>query len=606
MNDCSRHRPAPPAIDVLLVFLIVPAAIWRFACIDRESFWLDEIMQVQTAKTQLLSHFFQAIPKDKPPFDYILIRTMLAFGENELLLRLPYALFGIGSVLSVLWFLWRWNHTFALSASFFLCISASHFYISCELVPYASSSFFLFLTFFHMHRMLSNGRTSKGMILLATSACLALLSNLVIIFSVFSILGIGLVVSITKGEKGHLRSLVIVSLAISVLYAFFVIRLATVGNVDYPWKFPTTLTEWRLIILPLLGGGVLGVAIGIILFVLGICGSLLEKPSLLLKMTLAWLFIGVVSLTIVFRIMNHWLPERYFVQFTLPVALIQARGLVFCCTKTYYAIRSLFAYVCIVLLTACNLSFSLRKLDEKLNYRGIVLAMRTMPAVDAVAVDSDVTSYCYLYYAKRIGNLPLEVAVINGKINSYGQLFGCERIFVFPLLFDGYRHSSAFQNLLKGGRVISGSTAMRLLATDSALSILDEDDSSLWKEEYLIYGWYAVESWGNDHIRWASSKSCIGFSCAGKSRRATISVDCFPLLTDGILSRHVWLEINGKRIADAHLEKAEFARIDSEEFDVAPDNILEVYTDSPPPVPAENRSISIAVRNVLLLPALPP
>ena len=127
----------------VLLFLVVVAGLWiRVRDLDRSSFWLDEILSVETARNSP-REIFSAVPPNKPPLDYLVLHFFVKDSETEFSARLPSAIYGTLTIIVIAmlaWQLWPEDRTkaqAALIAAALWAASALQIRYSQEARPYA-------------------------------------------------------------------------------------------------------------------------------------------------------------------------------------------------------------------------------------------------------------------------------------------------------------------------------------------------------------------------------------------------------------------------------------------------------------------------------------
>lgn len=175
----------------LLVPVLLAAAMLRLADLDRTSFWYDEAVS-WTQSSGSFAELIRLVANDNyPPLHNIVLwLTMPVLGDSETALRLPSALFGLGSVFLV----YRlgaqlFRPRAGLLAAILLAFSPFHVWYSTEARMYAAFAFFGLLFLCLAATLLR--RPGKGLFAATVLAGAAFLYCH--IYAVFSFAGAGLV-----------------------------------------------------------------------------------------------------------------------------------------------------------------------------------------------------------------------------------------------------------------------------------------------------------------------------------------------------------------------------------------------------------------------------
>lgn len=148
---------------ILLGAILLAALALRLYQLEQDSFWIDELGQVQAASRPWWAVPRAALPHaGSAPLDYLITHFVYYYiGHSEGILRLPAVLWGVLSV-ATLYFLGKrmFDKTTGFLAAAILTILPSHIYYSQEMRPYSLAAFMVLLTTFTFHRAL--GRNTRG------------------------------------------------------------------------------------------------------------------------------------------------------------------------------------------------------------------------------------------------------------------------------------------------------------------------------------------------------------------------------------------------------------------------------------------------------------
>jgi hypothetical protein len=120
-----------------MAFLLAAAAVLRFARLDAQSLWIDEIRGIRLAAADSVPALLSGVTDANPPFYFLLLRYWMTLGTSDAVVRLPAVLFGIAGVgLSFVLFD-RWlGRGVALIATLLLAVSPMHLWHSQDSRPY--------------------------------------------------------------------------------------------------------------------------------------------------------------------------------------------------------------------------------------------------------------------------------------------------------------------------------------------------------------------------------------------------------------------------------------------------------------------------------------
>lgn len=135
---------------IVLSLLILVGMFLRFFHLDYNSLWLDEACTFNIASLSLSGIWnFSATSDPNPPLFYLIEHFMLAFGQNEFVLRFIPALFGILTI-PIFYSIGKEFHdkSVGITMAALLTFSPFHIFYSQEARAYSIMLFFSQLPFF--------------------------------------------------------------------------------------------------------------------------------------------------------------------------------------------------------------------------------------------------------------------------------------------------------------------------------------------------------------------------------------------------------------------------------------------------------------------------
>lgn len=157
----TKHLPL-----LLLYSIVTFGAFLRFYNLTGKNMWVDEIACVNVAKLSIHDQVVYTLytPREihlHPPLYTILLHLFLYLGDNELIARLPSAIFGVLAI----WLIFKTAKLLfgvkeGLISAFLLSISVTHFWLSRETVMYSQFMFFSLLSFFFFYKAMTEKKGS--------------------------------------------------------------------------------------------------------------------------------------------------------------------------------------------------------------------------------------------------------------------------------------------------------------------------------------------------------------------------------------------------------------------------------------------------------------
>lgn len=153
----------------MIVFLLLAVSLILRLINLNQSLWLDEAVQAITAK-ESFSYIFQEIKGDfHPPLYHFLMHFWVrAFGNSEIVLRMPSVLFGVGTVYFLYKIAMHMHGKFvAILAAVLLATAPFHVYYSQEARMYSMVTFFASLSMYFF-LTLDKAKSSKYLYFVST------------------------------------------------------------------------------------------------------------------------------------------------------------------------------------------------------------------------------------------------------------------------------------------------------------------------------------------------------------------------------------------------------------------------------------------------------
>ncbi|MCK4308327.1 glycosyltransferase family 39 protein, partial [candidate division WOR-3 bacterium] len=139
------------------------AAVLRFYHLAYESLWMDEIRQVSYYSKPIKGVISGAASQTQPPLDYLIGWGLhhLGLADSDWWVRFPAAIFGIGSILLLMWWCRRFINDFtALVAGTLVSICPLHIRMSQEARPYTIFIFLALLSLIYFSYAWTKNRRS--------------------------------------------------------------------------------------------------------------------------------------------------------------------------------------------------------------------------------------------------------------------------------------------------------------------------------------------------------------------------------------------------------------------------------------------------------------
>jgi len=192
-------------VTILSIVLVISIAV-RFYQLDGESLWMDEILQVTNYPFALAEIVKGAAYQSQPPLDYIIGHFIYKISPSDFSVRIPAALFGVGTVWLIILLVSRfcaWE--IAAGAGLIAGLMPFNIYFSQEARPYSIAIFFFLMVLWSVSRYYAQSQVRlKNVLTVFLFTVLFLqtrtLSPLIIIVSLLLIFALWLSIRIAKKE----------------------------------------------------------------------------------------------------------------------------------------------------------------------------------------------------------------------------------------------------------------------------------------------------------------------------------------------------------------------------------------------------------------------
>ena len=209
-----RSKKNTRNIIILLVIIILIGGFLRFYHIEKRALWHDEVVSLNFASKNFKSMIASVAQDRHAPLYYLIHFVWIQiFGNGELQLRFPSAVFGILSIL-IIFYIGKelFNYKIGLISSFLLSINLTHLIFSQEARMYSLLLFTSLLSNYFFIRLLKE-ETPKNITLFILSTSLMLYShNLAFFILIFQ----GIYLLLIKKNK-LFKTKIFVSQLVSVL-----------------------------------------------------------------------------------------------------------------------------------------------------------------------------------------------------------------------------------------------------------------------------------------------------------------------------------------------------------------------------------------------------
>jgi len=202
-NETNENK----AILLATLIVVLLAVLIRIHHLDFESLFMDELRQVSYYPHSLSQIVTDAATQQQPPLDYWIGHFFSKLSYSDFMVRLPAALFGVGSILLMMLLIAKvTNWPTAWGAGIILAVLPYHIYFSQHARPYSIAIFFTLATLYTLHLVITCSRNLWIYVLLflATTTCFLYsrtLAPLVTVATLTAIFLFVIVLSFTKDRQ---------------------------------------------------------------------------------------------------------------------------------------------------------------------------------------------------------------------------------------------------------------------------------------------------------------------------------------------------------------------------------------------------------------------
>jgi len=148
---------------LLLIVILLLAALLRIYRLGSYDLWFDEVLCI-FQRIDLKNILNGRILDSNPPLYFLILHFLTPLRASEFVLRLPSAIFGVGTVFVLYEFSKEvFNENVALTSSFLLSISPFHIYYSQEVKMYSLFILLSFLSICFLILSIKEGRENKNL-----------------------------------------------------------------------------------------------------------------------------------------------------------------------------------------------------------------------------------------------------------------------------------------------------------------------------------------------------------------------------------------------------------------------------------------------------------
>jgi hypothetical protein len=146
--------------SILLAGILILGLLLRLYNLSAKSLWIDEIGEVIVASENIPLLLTGVASHLSPPLDYIILHFLLILGKSDFIVRLPSALFGVGSIAAVyLLGAELYSKKVGLISAFLIAISPYCIWYSQEARMYSLFLFLSILSIYFFFRWLKTDST---------------------------------------------------------------------------------------------------------------------------------------------------------------------------------------------------------------------------------------------------------------------------------------------------------------------------------------------------------------------------------------------------------------------------------------------------------------
>jgi len=242
LNRISQIAEARVAIPLLIGI----ATLLRLPNLD-ESLWFDEVLYSTRFAANNLSRLWQLALTDAPAplYRIVLYAWVKFFGENEIVVRMPSLICGVGAIILIYAIARQYgSNQMAFLAALFLCFSPVGVWYSQEATPYAMALCFLLATVLVWHYLKTGIRGWYWYLIYGLFLCAAIFSHYLAAVFLLPLT----VMALTAVQTARIK-IIAINFLIGALTVGALIAKSKLGVLIYGQSFlrPFTLFEWWML-----------------------------------------------------------------------------------------------------------------------------------------------------------------------------------------------------------------------------------------------------------------------------------------------------------------------------------------------------------------------
>jgi mannosyltransferase len=318
---------------LLLTIICIIAALIRFYLLGKATFWLDETVSWEWARSNLANTWKTNLKSDPNMiFYYLLLRPWLYLGENEWIIRSLSVIFGI-AIVPIVYLLGKrlFGQRVGLISACLITIHAFLVRFSQEARSYSLLVFLLVLSTYYFVRAVESPKERKFWILYIAISTLAVYAHLLAIFVIAA-----QVLSLGPRKIKEINTFVIIKvlMGLIILIGPFIISSWFFANGNTNWITQPTSGKLLNFIYALSGNYGIKLLICYIILIL-IAVILPDKISTSgnsyklkwnVRLMILWITFPIISLYLI-SFIKPMLIERYLLMCVPPLIILSSYGL---------------------------------------------------------------------------------------------------------------------------------------------------------------------------------------------------------------------------------------------------------------------------------------
>jgi len=461
-------------IEIIATILVLFIAIYlRWFIIDREGYWLDEVMQIRSSLHNNIRDVWKNVPKTKPPLSYFELFALTKISISEKVLRFPSFLasvFALVISMKISYIVYnKCKYSYVLTG-LYIALSPLDIQLSREVLPYAQSNLFIVIFCFSVIVWIMQ-KDFLLLIISFLSASISLWFAYQSLSVLLSFITLFVVCALLYFAQTRIKSIQIINhkLSQNIKSSFYYIPLIFLSIIStFPlyrnihanfsnrpaWGAPPFSPQILKYFFQMLSAGYDGSKPNYIFILFGLAGALslfinLKREQIRLQYIIiaTWLILGLSWIYIFAGIQNHWIASRYLIYFIPPFAILVSGG--------FRAIINLFSsrqnkLLCFFVI----LSFMLfgimptykDSLSSRPNFRGLAKNLSNVSKEgDLVLFHHSYEEYCYSFYQQNIfKGAPKSTYFQKSTPNDLNPnlidlLKGAKRVWIPERVYEAYR-----------------------------------------------------------------------------------------------------------------------------------------------------------------------